>query len=86
VKTSIDKFGRVVVPKQMRQRHGLLPGTEIIVEDTDEAIVLKPIADQSGLVEKDGLMVFRGRAMGDLDAAMHGQRTDRLRTAGGIPG
>jgi bifunctional DNA-binding transcriptional regulator/antitoxin component of YhaV-PrlF toxin-antitoxin module len=70
----------------MRKRHGLLPGTEIIVEDAGEAIVLKPAADQSGLVEKDGLMVFRGRALGDLDVAIRSQRTDRLRTAGGIPG
>jgi AbrB family looped-hinge helix DNA binding protein len=50
MKTSIDKFGRIVVPKEMRQRHGLLPGTEVIVEDAGEAIVLKPAADQSGLV------------------------------------
>lgn len=86
MKTSIDKFGRVVVPKQMRKRHGLLPGTEIIVEDTGEAIVLKPVTDQSGLVEKEGLMVFRGTATGDLDTSMRGQRAERLRRAGGITG
>jgi AbrB family looped-hinge helix DNA binding protein len=85
MKTSIDKFGRIVVPKEMRKRHGLLPGTEVIVEDAGETIVLKPAADQSGLFEKDGLMVFRGRALGDLDAAIRGQRVDRLRRAGGIP-
>jgi AbrB family looped-hinge helix DNA binding protein len=85
VKTSIDRFGRVVVPQEMRIKHGLSAGTEVIIEDAGESIVLKPVTDQSGLVEKDGLLVFRGRAVGDLDAALRSQRTARLRKAGGIP-
>jgi AbrB family looped-hinge helix DNA binding protein len=84
MKTSIDRFGRVVIPKGMRIRHGIAPGSEIIIEDTGEWIGLKPVVEQSGLVEKDGLLVFRGSAVDDLDAAVRNQRAARLRTAGGI--
>jgi hypothetical protein len=70
----------------MRTRHGLAPGSELIIEDAGESIELKPVPEQSGLGEKDGLLVFRGRAVGDIDAAMRDHRIARLRKAGGMHG
>jgi AbrB family looped-hinge helix DNA binding protein len=75
---TIDRFGRLVVPKEMRDRHGIGPGSEVEIEDTGSAIVLRPLEELPGLVEKEGILVFRGRATGDLEGVVKGQRGERL--------
>ncbi len=32
MRTTIDRFGRIVVPKSLRERFGLQPGTEIDID------------------------------------------------------
>ncbi len=86
MKTRMDRFGRIVVPKEVRDRHGLVPGSQVEIEDSPETIVLRVLSDQPGLVEKEGILVFRGRASGDLDLAIRSQRNERLRKSGGLSG
>jgi AbrB family looped-hinge helix DNA binding protein len=38
MKARLDRFGRIVVPKEIRDRHGLVPGSEVEVEDSPETI------------------------------------------------
>ena len=83
MKARVDRFGRLVVPKELRERHGLVPGSEVELEDSLDTIVLRPLADLPGLVEKEGIMVFRGRATGELDSAIRSQREKRLRESQG---
>jgi AbrB family looped-hinge helix DNA binding protein len=85
MKTTVDRFGRIVIPKEVRDRHGLLPGSELEIEDSADSIVLRVLADLPGLLEKEGVLVFRGRAAGDLDSAIRNHRNERLRRAGGSP-
>lgn len=84
MKTKVDRFGRIVIPKEIRDRHGLVPGDEIEIEETADTILLRPLSELPGLVEKQGLLVFRGRAIGDLDTALRSHRSERLRRAQGI--
>jgi AbrB family looped-hinge helix DNA binding protein len=86
MKARLDRFGRIVVPKEIRDRHGLVPGSEVEVEDSPETIVLRVLSELPGLVEKEGILVFRGRATGDLDSAIRPQRSERLRKTGGTVG
>ena len=83
--TKVDRFGRIVVPKEIRDRHGLAAGSEVEIEDAAEMIILRRHEDLPGLVEKQGILVFRGRSTGDLDAAMRSQRQERLRRSRGWP-
>jgi AbrB family looped-hinge helix DNA binding protein len=83
VKATVDRFGRIVVPKAVRDRHGLVPGSEVEIEDSGEAILLRHAIDLPGLVEKQGILVFRGRATGDLDSAVRSLRNGRLHASGG---
>ncbi len=39
--TVISTKGQVVIPKDIRQRHGWSPGTELQVEDRDDCVVLR---------------------------------------------
>jgi AbrB family looped-hinge helix DNA binding protein len=83
MKTTVDRFGRIVVPKEIRDRHGLMPGSGVEVEDAGETITLRRSDELPGLVEKDGILVFRGRATGDLEAAIRAHRSERIRTVRG---
>ena len=53
----IDRFGRVVLPKKLRERLHLNPGTELEVEETAEAILLKPVPRQAKIINKGGWLV-----------------------------
>jgi AbrB family looped-hinge helix DNA binding protein len=59
MKTTIDKTGRVVIPKSIRDRRNLVPGTEVEIIETDEGIELILPDDRVDaiLVEKDGHLV-----------------------------
>ncbi|OHU94748.1 AbrB/MazE/SpoVT family DNA-binding domain-containing protein [Mycobacterium talmoniae] len=60
MKTTIDKAGRVVIPKSMRDRHGLAPGTELEVVDSGDRLefLLPDERDNALLVEKDGRLII----------------------------
>ena len=81
MRTTVDRFGRIVVPKEIRDRHGLVPGSGVEIEDSGEFIVLRRADELPGLVEKEGVLVFRALSTGDLDGAIRAHRDDRLRSA-----
>ena len=83
MRTTVDRFGRIVVPKELRDRHGLLPGSEVEIEDSAETITLRLRSDLPGLIEKEGILVFRGQATRELDSAIRSHREERLRRSGG---
>ena len=42
---TMSKKGWIVIPKEMRERHGLVPGSEIDILDFDGRLVLMPAPD-----------------------------------------
>ena len=61
VKMRIDKAGRVVVPKAVRDRLGLMPGDELEAEvDGDSFTLRRAHGDKEGyeLVREGGILVF----------------------------
>ena len=81
----IDRAGRVVLPKLMRDRHGLRAGVDLEVEETSEGILLKPAAQKPPVTKKGKFLVFTGEvAPGyDLTQAIAEDRDDRERKAWG---
>ena len=57
---SIDKFGRVVIPKKLREHLGVGMSLKVEVKETPEGILLKPVRRESGLMMKDGVLILRG--------------------------
>ena len=43
--TKLSTKGQVVLPKSLRASHRWKPGTEFIIQDRDDGILLKPKAD-----------------------------------------
>lgn len=57
MRTTIDKAGRVVIPRVLRGRVGLADGGEVDVEVDGSGIRIEPVAGVD-LVEKDGFLVI----------------------------
>jgi AbrB family looped-hinge helix DNA binding protein len=51
MKTTIDRLGRVVVPKPIRDKLGLRGGERLEVEERDGVIDLRPAAMEAKVVE-----------------------------------
>lgn len=77
VQIPIDKFGRVVLPKEIRDRLGVRPGTEFEVEEQENIILLKPVGKKSRIVEKDGWWVIETDGPIPEDAILKAIEQDR---------
>lgn len=79
IQTMMDRSGRVVIPKAIRMRLGLLPGTRLIVEEhSNEEIRLRPLPRQEALlINKGGVLVVQSQAAGDIAQAVRQEREAR---------
>lgn len=50
----IDKGGRIVIPKPMRERLGFKEGDLLMLEEQDGDLVVRHEEEEGGLVERDG--------------------------------
>ncbi len=58
MQSTIDKAGRVVIPKQMRKRAGLEPGTSITITYDYGRIEIEPTPVPFKLVKRGRLLVI----------------------------
>jgi len=56
----IDKAGRIVVPKAVRDRLGLGPDTELQAIEQPEGVLLRKAARTPSMLKVDGLWVHQG--------------------------
>lgn len=57
-KLTIDKAGRIVLPKPIRAKLQLAPGDELEMEYLDDRITLRPLRGTAQLRKKRGVWVF----------------------------
>ncbi len=72
--TTLDRSGRVVIPKDIRARLGWRPGMEIVINEKGNEIVLKPVEHESPLRVNEGILVYSGTATGDIRGAVRAHR------------
>ncbi|MGH7916230.1 MAG: AbrB/MazE/SpoVT family DNA-binding domain-containing protein [Candidatus Binataceae bacterium] len=58
-KVTIDKLGRIVLPKPVRQKLRLAAGDQLELESVDDQIMLRPLRGTAVLRKKSGVWVFR---------------------------
>ena len=78
----IDRFGRMVLPKAIRNAFGLRPGDVLDAEETAESIILRPAGRADLLCKKNRVLVFGGGAEGDLSKTLADVREERLNGIG----
>jgi len=57
---TIDKAGRVVIPKEIRENLRLEAGDELALESDDDHLTLRPIGNGARLRKERGIWVFYG--------------------------
>jgi len=62
MKLRIDKAGRVVVPKSLRERLRFTPDAELEAIEQPEGVLLKRAEQRPSMVKLDGLWVHQGSA------------------------
>lgn len=55
----MDKAGRIVIPKPLREELGLQAGDALELETAGEQIMLRPVRGTGPLVKEHGVWVFR---------------------------
>lgn len=83
MKTTIDRSGRLVVPKSIREAAGILPGSELTIRVADGRIEIEPAPLEVRLVKRGTLTVAvpRKRVV-PLTPDVVGRTLDRLRRRG----
>ena len=71
--TIVDRFGRIVIPKKIRDDFNLEAGTQIRFEESEHG--------EPNLRWKDGVLVFSGTPLEDLSKALAKHREERSRRA-----
>ena len=66
--------GRVSLPADLRRRHGLTKGGEVIVEDTGDAIVLRTLDQVVARAQEISRKLVAGRQGASVDDFL-GERT-----------
>jgi AbrB family looped-hinge helix DNA binding protein len=78
METTIDRFGRVVIPKQVREGLGLEAGESLVIEERNEGILLRPAREAAALKHKGRVLVFTGQATGEPGNLVRRARDERL--------
>lgn len=65
---TMDKFGRIIIPKVLRDHLGFEPGCRLDLEESLEGLVLKA-AQSNSFLERDryGHFVYTGQAPAGID-------------------
>lgn len=67
---SIDKFGRIVIPKTIRADLHLTAGSALTVEEREDCIILRPAQEEPVVSRKQGVLVYAGAATGQLEESV----------------
>ena len=58
----MDRAGRIVIPKAVRERLGFRAGSLLIAEERTGGVLIRPTASEPILAVVDGLLVHQGTA------------------------
>lgn len=78
METTLDRFGRIIIPKNVRDDMGLVAGTVLQIEKEGQRLVLEPVQGETSVTDKKGILVFTGTAVGDVGVALREHRRHRL--------
>lgn len=81
--TTLDKYGRVIIPKKLRELLGITANTNLSIREEGNRIIIEPIVDKTNIIEKDGILVYTGNLDIDPDEWIKHLRNKRVETLSG---
>jgi AbrB family looped-hinge helix DNA binding protein len=85
---TIDKAGRLVLPKPMRDEMQLCPGDSLELQSSEDGILLRPARTGAGMKKEQGVWVFdSGKPLTEdmVRRTRHNVLHDRERKILGLP-
>jgi AbrB family looped-hinge helix DNA binding protein len=79
VKTKIDKFGRIVIPKKIRDDFGLKNNSEVLLEAEKDSIIIHPDSTLAFVKDKDGILVVCSEPTETFTSFLKKEREDRIK-------
>jgi AbrB family looped-hinge helix DNA binding protein len=76
---TIDKAGRVVLPKSVREALQISPGDSLELESSEDHIVLRPAPSKGRVYKKQGMWVFDSGSDVPLSAEVVNHTIRRVR-------
>lgn len=77
--TTLDKFGRVIIPKKFREHLGISSDTPLNISEDGKRIVIEPIQKKEPFVNKDGILVFTGKLDKKKNDVIKNDRNQRMK-------
>lgn len=74
---NIDGFGRLVIPKAVRDRLGLTPGTTVRIEEAQGGLVIRPARDEPQVTRVNGVLVLTTPAVSPVEDGVRADRAAR---------
>jgi AbrB family looped-hinge helix DNA binding protein len=82
---TLDRAGRVLIPKSLREKLQLHPGDELELESDGDDITLRPQKPSATMTKEKGIWVFHSEpANVDIVELNHQQREARSRHVAGL--
>jgi len=80
---TVDKAGRIVLPKPIRDAFRIGPGDTLELETETDRMVLQPVRVRPGLLKERGIWIFRSgtpvdRSMAELIDGQRGRQIEGL--------
>jgi AbrB family looped-hinge helix DNA binding protein len=77
---SIDKAGRVVLPKAVREKMRVEAGDDLLVEAEGDRITLRPVRQEALLKKELGIWVYKGESSSiSIPELIEAEREKRVR-------
>jgi AbrB family looped-hinge helix DNA binding protein len=86
MQVKIDKAGRIVLPKPVRDRLRLRQGSDLEIEERPEGLLLKPVDQRPSMIQKNGLWIHLGKLPKGLDweTLVDEVRDERIKELSGL--
>jgi len=80
MKITVDRSGRLVLPKPVRDKMRLVAGSTLELETEGERITLRPVRPRAALGKELGIWVFQGTSTDDsIPDLLRESREKRMR-------
>lgn len=77
--TTLDKFGRIIIPKKFRAHLGISSDTSLNISEDGKRIIIEPIQQKEPVVDKDGILVFTGKLDKTKNDFIQNDRNKRMK-------
>ncbi len=82
--TTLDKYGRILIPKKMRKKMGIAKNAQLKLVQEENRLIIEPIPEETPLVIENGFLVYTGEMPDDVDDFIQKDREDRMRQVLGV--